>query len=82
MWEKKEDPLWKNYEISVWALTIITILFVWVMVLIDIRRNILMSTLGGLLIGSIAFGPFIFRVYTFVLGLGYLLYEWIRKKTK
>lgn len=41
-----------------------------------------MSTLGGLLIGSIAFGPFIFRVYTFVLGLGYLLYEWIRKKTK
>lgn len=81
MWEKKEDPLWKNYEISVWALTIITILFVWVMVLIDIRKNIL-STLGVLLIGSITLGPFIIRVYAIVLGLGYLLYEWFRKKTK
>lgn len=79
MWEKKEDPLWKNYEISVWALTIITILFVWVMVLIDVRR-IKLSTLGGLLGMSLVFGPLIFRVYAFVLGLGYLLYEWIRKK--
>ena len=27
MWEKKEDPLWKNVEIAVWVSTIITILF-------------------------------------------------------
>ncbi len=30
MWEKKEDPLWKNYEIAVWLSTIITVLFFWV----------------------------------------------------
>ena len=28
MWEKKEDPLWKNYEIAIWVSTIITILFI------------------------------------------------------
>ena len=80
MWEKKEDPLWKNYEISVWISTIITIIVFWVNFLEN--QGFDLGGIGMLSFMSLIFGPVIFKIYTFLFVLIALLHDWIRKKTQ
>ena len=79
MWEKKEDPLWKNYEIAVWVSTIITILFFWVGAL-SIRFS--WDTFFFLVIMTMSLGYFIFYIFLFVFGLIALLHDRIRRKSE
>jgi hypothetical protein len=77
MWEKKEDPLWKNYEIAVWVSTIITILFFWVKTL---GYGFSWSTILFLVVMTMSLGYIIFYIFIFIFGLIALLHERIRKK--
>ena len=77
MWEKKEDPLWKNYEISVWISTIITVLFFWVWWFVN--QGFDWEGVGMLSIVSLIFGPFFFKIYIFLFGVFTLLIEWFKK---
>ena len=79
MWEKKEDPLWKNYEIAIWVSTIITILFFWVEAL---SYGFSWSTIGFLVIMTMSLGYFIFYIFYFVFGLIALLHDRIRRKSE
>ena len=78
MWEKKEDPLWKNYEIAVWLSTIITVLFFWVSWFVN--QGFAWGGVGMLSIISLMFGPIIFKIYLFLFGVITLLVEWFKKK--
>jgi hypothetical protein len=78
MWEKKEDPLWKNYETAVWLSTIITVLFFWVSWFVNQRFD--WGGVGMLSIMSLVFGPIIFKIYLFLFGVIILLVEWFKKK--
>ena len=80
MWEKKEDPLWKNLEIAVWVLTIITILFFWVSWFED--QGFDWGGFGMLSFMSLIFGPIILKIYAFLFIFVGLLYDWIRKKSQ
>ena len=79
MWEKKEDPLWKNYEIAVWVSTIITILFFWVKFL---AYGFSWDTIFFLVVMTISLGYFIFYIFFFVFGVIALLHDRIRRKSK
>ena len=79
MWEKKEDPFWKNYEIAIWVSTIITILFFWVEAL---SYGFSWSTIGFLVIMTMSLGYFIFYIVYFVFGLIALLHDRIRRKSE
>ena len=79
MWEKKEDPLWKNYEIAVWVSTIITILFFWVKFL---ANGFSWDTIFFLVVMTISLGYFIFYIFFFVFGVIALLHDRIRRKSK
>ena len=79
MWEKKEDPFWKNYEIAIWVSTIITILFFWVEAL---SYGFSWSTIGFLVIMTMSLGYFIFYIFYFVFGLIALLHDRIRRKSE
>tara|TARA_B100001093_G_scaffold469438_1_gene490164 strand:+ start:491 stop:733 length:243 start_codon:yes stop_codon:yes gene_type:complete len=79
MWEKKEDPLWENYEIAVWASTIITVLFFWVSWFVN--QGFDWGGVGMLSIISLVFGPIIFKIYLFLFGVVALLIEWFKKKS-
>ena len=79
MWEKKEDPFWKNYEIAIWVSTISTILFFWVEAL---SYGFSWSTIGFLVIMTMSLGYFIFYIFYFVFGLIALLHDRIRRKSE
>ena len=79
MWEKKEDPLWKNYEIAVWGSTIITVLFF--LVSWFVNQGFDWGGVGMLSITSLVFGPIIFKIYLFLFGVVALLIERFKKKS-
>lgn len=78
MWEKKEDPLWKNYEIAVWLSTIITVLFFWVSWFVNMGFD--WGGVGMLSFMSLVFGPIILKIYSFLFVVIALLVEWFKKK--
>lgn len=78
MWEKKEDPLWKNYEIGVWLSTIITVLFFWISWFVN--QGFDWGGVGMLSFMSLVFGPIILKIYSFLFVVIALLVEWFKKK--
>jgi len=79
MWEKKEDPLWKNVEIAVWVSTIITIIFFWVGVL---ESGFNWSSVLFLVVMTMSFGVLIYYIFAFIFVIIVKEYEKIRRKSE
>ena len=79
MWEKKEDPLWKNVEIAVWISTIITIIFFWVMVL---ESGFNWPDVLFLVVMTMSFGVPIYYIFAFIFVIIVKEYEKIRRKSE
>ena len=79
MWEKKEDPLWKNVEIAVWVSTIITIIFFWVGVL---ESGFKRSSVLFLVVMTMSFGVLIYYIFAFIFVIIVKEYEKIRRKSE
>ena len=75
MWEKKEDPMFKNADVGVWALTIITVLSLVFMMGSD---NLLVVLFFAVAVA----GPILFKIYGFIVVLLILFYQWISNKVK
>mgnify|MGYP006077919351 CR=1 FL=1 len=75
MWEKKEDPLFKNVEAVVWALTIITVLSGMFMMGWE-------NYVAAWFIAVAVTGPILFKIYGFIVVLIILFYQWISNKVK
>jgi len=75
MWEKKEDPMFKNADVGVWALTIITVLSLVFMMGSD---NLLVVLFFAVAVA----GPILFKIYSFIVVLIILFYQWISSKVK